>query len=185
MPTRKKPHSRPERQGLRGKSASITGSRPVAAESAGRASPKGNPLSGRPDWEAARRRDRVRDQGNERGRRPARASGVAPRESSRPVSRLQRDHSERRAVRVSQSGSTLRKMRDPSVRRWTHLSIAALFSGLPQPVRRSASAHGLLPDRVPDGLQLEEARDRPRALLVRAAVDDPLDVVGGQPLELG
>ena len=42
----------------------------------------------------------------------------------------------------------------------------------------------LLPDRVPDGLELEEARDRPGALLVRGAVDDPLDVVGREPLEL-
>src|SRR4051794_36407571 len=39
-------------------------------------------------------------------------------------------------------------------------------------------------DRMPDGLQLEERRDLPRALLVRGAVDDPLHVLCGQLLEL-
>ena len=40
-------------------------------------------------------------------------------------------------------------------------------------------------DRVPDGLQLEEGGDLPRALLGRRAVDDALDVLGRELLELG
>src|SRR2546421_3436622 len=40
-------------------------------------------------------------------------------------------------------------------------------------------------DRVPDGLQLEERLDLPRALVVRLPVYDALDVVGGEPLQLG
>src|SRR5512132_2491005 len=40
-------------------------------------------------------------------------------------------------------------------------------------------------DRVPDGLELEEGRDLPRALVVGRTADDALDVLGGQPLELG
>src|ERR1700745_3037311 len=43
----------------------------------------------------------------------------------------------------------------------------------------------LLTDRVPDGLELEERRDLPRALGVRLPVDDPLDVVCRGPLEVG
>ena len=39
-------------------------------------------------------------------------------------------------------------------------------------------------DRVPDGLQLEEAGDLPRALVVGRAADDALDVLGREPLEL-
>ena len=42
----------------------------------------------------------------------------------------------------------------------------------------------LEPDRVPDGLQLEERLDLPRALRVGRRADDALDVVRGQPLEL-
>ena len=41
------------------------------------------------------------------------------------------------------------------------------------------------PHRVPDGLQLEEGGDLPRALRVGTAADDALDVVGREPLELG
>ena len=58
--------------------------------------------------------------------------------------------------------------------------------------RLAEAAHGerqsrkcLDADRVPDGLQLEEGGDLPRALAVGAAAHDALDVVGGEPLELG
>ena len=40
-------------------------------------------------------------------------------------------------------------------------------------------------DRVPDGLQLEEGRDLPRALRVGRRADDALDVLGRGALELG
>src|SRR5262245_12028106 len=42
----------------------------------------------------------------------------------------------------------------------------------------------LLPDRVPDGLELEERGDLPRALRVRLAVHDALDVVRRRALEV-
>src|SRR3954465_4152001 len=40
-------------------------------------------------------------------------------------------------------------------------------------------------DGVPDGLQLQEARDLPGALIVGGAADDTLDVVRGESPELG
>src|SRR5437660_10007368 len=43
----------------------------------------------------------------------------------------------------------------------------------------------LLPDRVPDGLELEKGGDLPRALNVRASMHDPLNVLCGGALELG
>ena len=38
---------------------------------------------------------------------------------------------------------------------------------------------------MPDGLELEEGRDLPGALIVGGAAHDALDVLGGEALELG
>ena len=50
--------------------------------------------------------------------------------------------------------------------------------------RAADHARGLLPHRVPDRLELEEARDLVRALDVAARRHDALDVLGGGALEL-
>src|SRR5437867_5274241 len=51
--------------------------------------------------------------------------------------------------------------------------------------RSPLTAWNLLADRVPDGFQLEERCDLPRALGIRLPADDALDIVRGRALELG
>ena len=66
-----------------------------------------------------------------------------------------------------------------------HRDAVALGDRLAEPALASHGRKYLLADRVPDGLELEERGDLPRALRVRVASDDALHVVGGRTLELG
>src|SRR6185437_10780426 len=53
-----------------------------------------------------------------------------------------------------------------------------------RPIPSASSASYSDADRVPDGLELEEAGDLPRALVVGRAAHHALDVLGREPLEL-
>src|SRR5919197_2533656 len=58
------------------------------------------------------------------------------------------------------------------------------MSGNQTPWKRLTRPKYLLADRVPDGLELQEGGDVPRALSVRVPSHDPLDVLGRGAFEI-